>query len=79
MARRQVRWGHLHEIDYRTKVGTEAWKKYHAYRLRHLSAYRRLHELVGHRVARKFVNSTIREKLRAIKRFEEELNGEESE
>ncbi|MBW1953233.1 MAG: hypothetical protein JRI66_09150 [Deltaproteobacteria bacterium] len=40
--RRKVRWGHLYELDRRIHVGTEAWKRLPR-RLRHLSAWRRMH------------------------------------
>ena len=51
---REVRWGHLHELDYRTNVGTTAWFRRHPeQRLRKLSAWRYLHTFGTHaRVAR---------------------------
>lgn len=41
-------FGHLKEIDYRTHVGTEAWKRRHPPRIRKLSALRRAHMLEEH-------------------------------
>lgn len=44
---RRVKWAHLHEIDYRTRVGTQAWKRRNGPGARKLSAWRRLHALGG--------------------------------
>jgi len=46
MAKRKVRWGHLHEIDRRIHVGTPAWQGMKL-RLRHLSSWRRMHKISG--------------------------------
>jgi hypothetical protein len=45
---KQVRWGHLREIDYRTRVGTPAWHQRHPLRIKHLSSWRNLHRLAPH-------------------------------
>jgi hypothetical protein len=65
-----VRWGHLHQIDYRTKVGSEAWKARHSNNIQHLSAYRRLEEVAGHDIARQYVDSPVNEKLKAIEKHD---------
>lgn len=38
----------LDDIDYRTKVGSDAWKARHNEDERRLSAWRRLHKLLDH-------------------------------
>ena len=44
-----VRWGHLFELDRRTRVGSAAWYANHPEtRLRKLSAWRCLHALARH-------------------------------
>jgi len=43
----KVRWGHVSELDRRLHVGTPAWREMPR-RLRHLSAWRRLHTLDDH-------------------------------
>lgn len=45
---RPVRWGHLYEIDYRTKVDSPAWHARHPTRIKHLSSWRYLHLLADH-------------------------------
>jgi len=40
------RWGSLDEIDYRIKVGSQAWKALPR-RIRQLTAWRRMHMLPG--------------------------------
>ena len=40
--------GCVPEIDYRTNVGTQAWKRNHVPRIRKLSALRRAHQLGPH-------------------------------
>jgi len=48
----RVKWAHLCEIDYRTKVGTPAWKGAHTHKQAKLSAWRRLHMFGGHATVR---------------------------
>lgn len=44
----RVKWAHLCDIDYRTKVGSAAWERVHPdWRVRKLSAWRRLHDIYG--------------------------------
>ena len=38
----------INDIDYRTKVGSEAWKNNHTKSTQQLSAWRRLHALLPH-------------------------------
>lgn len=47
---RPVKWGHLSQINYKTKVGSEAWYASHpSAKVRKLSAYRYLHLIApGH-------------------------------
>jgi len=54
MARRKVRWGHLHEIDRRIKVGSHAWADMPR-RLKHLTAWRYMHLVPGGKTAHKTV------------------------
>lgn len=44
-----VRWGHLHELDRRIRVGTKRWEAL-PNRLKHLSAWRAMHKFsrAGH-------------------------------
>lgn len=77
---RKVRWGHVHEIDYRTRVGSVAWKARHSRRLQHLSAWRFLHVQRAHKgVAREghkrgyrpSSDMPVSQKLDASKTFEQ--------
>lgn len=44
------KWAHLHQIDRRMHVGTPAWHNRHpAWKVRKLSAWRRLHMLGSHK------------------------------
>ncbi|MHC4121736.1 MAG: hypothetical protein ACYSWO_30055 [Planctomycetota bacterium] len=43
-------------IDYRTKVGTEAWNNRHTEQQKKLSAWRRLHALLSHEEVKKVAN-----------------------
>ena len=43
---RGVRWGKVREIDYRIKVGSATWGKMPR-RLKHLTSWRRMHQLPG--------------------------------
>ena len=66
---KEVRWGHLHEIDYRTRVGSKAWFDRHPLRIKHLSSWRNLHRLAPHATVSTMAsrspssNITLREKL----------------
>ncbi len=44
---RPVRWGHIDQIDQRCKVGSAAWFARHPQNIRLLSAWRKLHEVLG--------------------------------
>lgn len=75
-----VRWGHVNEIDRRTHVGTPAWYQIHQQtRLRHLSAWRRLHmqrphETISRRAAQMGVSpssdTSVPQKVKMVQEFE---------
>ena len=69
---KENKWGSLNEIDMRTKVGSPAWKARHSKDIQHLSAYRRLHDLAEHDEVRDLVDAPVSEKLKAIKKLENE-------
>jgi len=46
------------DIDKRTKVGSEAWKKAHNKETQQLSAWRRLHMLLPHEDVKKLAKPT---------------------
>ncbi|MHC4296519.1 MAG: hypothetical protein ACYS7Y_04400 [Planctomycetota bacterium] len=48
--------GSTEKIDYRTRVGTDAWKKRNSPQARKLSAWRRLHALLPHDEVKKIAN-----------------------
>ena len=81
---KDVRWGHLHEIDYRTKVDSKAWHDRHALRLKHLSAWRRLHDLAPHETISKLASRspssdiTLQEKIGLGQILQTILEGEET-
>ena len=57
----------LEDIDYRTRVGSEAWKKKHDRETQQLSAWRRLHALLPHEDVVQLAKSTDHpDKLAAI-------------
>ena len=77
---RTVRWGHLTEIDYRTRPGSEAWRARHPRRIQKLSAWRRLHDLRTHQTVRRHARNqgispssdmTVTQMLNTMRRFEE--------
>ena len=68
-------WGSLCEIDYRTKVGSDAWYARHVPRLRRLSAWRRMHMLSQHDGVRDLrYGHRMRDWLRWIKRKEADVD-----
>ena len=64
------------DIDKRTKVGSEAWKKNHDRETQQLSAWRRLHALLPHEDVKQLAKPTDSpEKLAALaKEIERQLN-----
>ena len=72
MSGKETRWGSLDEIDYRCRVGSEAWKKRHPRRIQHLSAYRRLHDLADHEQVRELADAPVSKKLDAIRKLEQD-------
>lgn len=44
---KQPKWAHLHEIDKRTRVGSQAWFANNSRGARRLSAWRFLHKLTN--------------------------------
>ena len=67
------RWGALREIDYRTKVASEAWFGRHPRRILHLSSHRYMHELAEHdALPDNFENTNLQTKLALIRRLETE-------
>lgn len=63
---KEPKWGHLDEIDYRTKVGSKAWKERHTENIQKLSAYRYLHEIAEHGEVRDLADATVKDMLKAI-------------
>ena len=46
MARKSVRWGHLHELDKRFRVGSPGYNAY-PNRLKHLHSWQTMHAVAG--------------------------------
>jgi hypothetical protein len=63
---KEPKWGHLDDIDYRTRVGSDAWKKRHPENIQKLSAFRYLHEIAEHPEVRDLADATVEEMLKAV-------------
>jgi hypothetical protein len=69
---KERKWGHLDEIDYRTKVGSKAWKERHPENIQKLSAFRFLHEIAPHEEVRDLADSSVKKMLKAIDEIRKE-------
>lgn len=66
------KWGRVGDIDYRTKVGSDAWFDAHPENIQHLSAHRRLHMLADHEEVRHLTDASVEDKIEEIVYFERE-------
>ena len=68
---KENKWGSIDDIDYRTKVGSDAWHARHSEPIQHLSAFRRLNEVAPHSEVRHLADSSVEEKLQALRDIEQ--------